>query len=242
MNTILLAVGFVFLGWYQKYQIDILRKEIESQKNIISSLKQYSDILDINKIKEFVSVSEITIEKKKELEKNEMQKELTAKIKLMEAEKEGLAAKIGESSEVPEKLKADKEALVKRLKQRLTAFYLFRIVTVSYQLFSYLPHRLAQYAQVLCLSNNIQDDKLTAYAKQLSDLRDILNQTLDSFGEMNISPAEIEEDLKVPDILSTFNADIFNAKINKLGESMSSELDHLIADVQKSLASYKQVT
>ncbi len=92
-DYILFAIGLILLGWYQRYQIGLLKKEvvsqkelIESQKQILDSFRTYADVFDTQKLKEWVKIREETIElrKGKEVEK------IKAEVEKVTQEKAGL--------------------------------------------------------------------------------------------------------------------------------------------------------
>jgi len=230
LETIVLILGLLFLGWYQKYQIGILKRELESQKNIISSLKQYSDILDVKKIKEFVALSEETIRKKTEIERMALESNLTAKIKSAEAEKENLLSEVSKYSEMTDKIKSEYEAVVERSSQRAILFYKYTDVTQTLQMLSLIQERLLMYAKALLLSNKIVTDRFDNCFSETSKLSAVLYGTLKYFGKLNL--LELKEDLKIPDVLSGFDKQKCVADLNRLGESLSLEINQISADLR----------
>jgi hypothetical protein len=75
LNTIIIIIGFIFLGWYQKYRIDILKAEVTSQRNMIESqskvihdAKAFIDLIDLEKIKEYTHLTLENVEIKKNIE------------------------------------------------------------------------------------------------------------------------------------------------------------------------------
>jgi len=67
-STIILLIGLIILGWYQKGRIKILEKDIASQKSILDSLKVYLDIFDPQQLQAWVKIRQETIEKQNDLE------------------------------------------------------------------------------------------------------------------------------------------------------------------------------
>ncbi|MBW1794706.1 MAG: hypothetical protein JRJ38_09800 [Deltaproteobacteria bacterium] len=67
-STIILLIGLIILGWYQKGRIKILERDIASQKSILDSLKVYLDIFDPQQLQAWVKIRQETIEKQNDLE------------------------------------------------------------------------------------------------------------------------------------------------------------------------------
>lgn len=91
INTILIVIGFVSLGWY----IKILKAEIKTQKGaidtqskILNNAKVFMDMYDINKLKDFVAIREETIELQKNKEIREIKDEIDIKDKTLKVIKE----------------------------------------------------------------------------------------------------------------------------------------------------------
>lgn len=232
INTILLAIGLILLGWYQKYQIGILRREIESQKSIIASLKQYSDIIDVNKIKDFVRLSEATIEKRKEIEIADLQSKLSEKIKSIEFEKDELITKISKSSEEIDKIKIDYIALAKNSSERIVLFQRYRILVQQFETLSLIKDRLLLYVSALLLLNKIKEDKFYDITNEVSQLSDFFHDTLKLVDDTNLS--EVEEELKVPEVLSNIDSNKFSLAYNKLSDSLDYEIEQTISKIKAS--------
>ncbi|MBW2018977.1 MAG: hypothetical protein JRI58_02285 [Deltaproteobacteria bacterium] len=71
-NTIILVIGLIILGWYQKSRIKILEKHLASQKSILDILKIYLDIFDPQQLQAWVKIRQKTIEKQNDLEIDKM--------------------------------------------------------------------------------------------------------------------------------------------------------------------------
>lgn len=67
-NTIVLLIGIVILGWYQKGRIKTLESHLAAQKSILDSLKVYLDIFDPQQLQAWVKIREETIEKQDDVE------------------------------------------------------------------------------------------------------------------------------------------------------------------------------
>jgi hypothetical protein len=67
-NTIVLLIGIVILGWYQKGRIKTLESHLSAQKSILDSLKVYLDIFDPHQLQAWVKIREETIEKQDDVE------------------------------------------------------------------------------------------------------------------------------------------------------------------------------
>ena len=71
-STIILIIGIVILGWYQKGQIEVLKRHLASHKSILDSLKVYLDIFDPQQLHALAKIREETIEKHDDVEIQKM--------------------------------------------------------------------------------------------------------------------------------------------------------------------------
>jgi hypothetical protein len=87
INTIITCIGLILLGWYQRYRIQLLQEELNSQKSILEKTKGFFDLFDLNKVKDYVQLREETIsmQKGKEIEKikSGLEENLLEKVKLL---------------------------------------------------------------------------------------------------------------------------------------------------------------
>ena len=67
-NTIILLMGLIILGWYQRGQIKLLETDLASHKSILDSLKVYLDIFDPEELHGWVKIRQETIEKQDDVE------------------------------------------------------------------------------------------------------------------------------------------------------------------------------
>ena len=67
-NTIILLIGLIILGWYQRSRTRVLQRYLTSQKSILDSLKVYIDIFDPQQLQAWVKSREETIEKQNDIE------------------------------------------------------------------------------------------------------------------------------------------------------------------------------
>ena len=67
-NTIILLIGLIILGWYQRSRTRVLQRHLTSQKNILNNLKVYLDIFDPQQLETWVKSRQETIEKQNDLE------------------------------------------------------------------------------------------------------------------------------------------------------------------------------
>ena len=58
LNTALIVIGFLIIGYYQKQKIGALEKQISSQKDIIGNTKAFFDMFDLEKLKDYVEIVE----------------------------------------------------------------------------------------------------------------------------------------------------------------------------------------
>jgi hypothetical protein len=229
ISTIVLVIGLILLGWYQKYQINILKKELESQRKIISNLEKYTNILDVEKIREFVDISEETIRKKSELERLKFESNINEKIKSVEVEKEKLLSELRDSSETAGKIKSDYEAFVKRSSNKITLAYKYIIITQALQMLSLIQHRLLSYAKLLLLSNKIDTDDFDNYSNEIGKLDSVIYNALNSFRESDM--LELEENVKIPKAFSRFDSGKCFGDIKSIGESIQIEVDRILKTV-----------
>jgi len=85
---IVTIIGFIILGWYQRYYIQALKRQIEAQRDILDSqaktmenIKMYVDIFQPEKIREFVMMRESTFEDIKNNEIDNIKVKLEGKFK-----------------------------------------------------------------------------------------------------------------------------------------------------------------
>ena len=83
LRLIIMVVGFVALGLYQRYCIKALKTQVEAQQSLLStqnkaieSLKMYVEIFNPEKIKEFVKMRETTFDDFKNKEINRVTEEM----------------------------------------------------------------------------------------------------------------------------------------------------------------------
>lgn len=205
INTVIFIIGLISLGWYQRRQIGILKKEVESQNNIISNLKQYSDIIDIKKVEEFVKISEATIEKKKEIELIDLHSNFKEKIKSTEDEKEKLLDKINKSTSEIDSLKTDYKSLVNASTQR--AVFCSNLLTIT-TIFNYLSivqtNALLQ-LQGLLLCNNIDDSVLANSISCFDELQSKLSKARLSIDVDDIF--QFDRNIKASDQISQIDSE-----------------------------------
>ena len=88
VRFIVLVIAFILLGCYQKYQIGILRKDLESQRSILKSVERFFNIFDLDKIEKYVEISEKLSKKETEQAIAEMQERLKKETEQIKASKE----------------------------------------------------------------------------------------------------------------------------------------------------------
>ncbi len=71
-STIILIIGIVILGWYQKGQIEVLKRHLASHKSILDSLKVYLDIFDPQQLHALAKIREETTEEHDDVEIQKM--------------------------------------------------------------------------------------------------------------------------------------------------------------------------
>ena len=80
-NPYIMIIGFIVIGYWQRHQIKALKDQITSQEGLIANLKMFNEIFDAKKVREYTRLSEEAIEKKKDMEIQEIKSELEFKIK-----------------------------------------------------------------------------------------------------------------------------------------------------------------
>lgn len=128
INIVLTAIGLILLAWYQRYQMQILKKEIESQKAIFKNLKDYSEIINIKKIEEYVDMREKTFIEDSNLKISKHTSTYFEKIEHLKVQKNKLTAA---QAETGEKLDVLTVNAVERI------FILHRYVAVIPVIFNY---------------------------------------------------------------------------------------------------------
>ena len=67
-GTIILLVGMIILGWYQRGQIKLLETDLASHQRILDYLKVYLDIFDPEHLQAWVRTRQETVEQQDDLE------------------------------------------------------------------------------------------------------------------------------------------------------------------------------
>lgn len=79
-NPYIMIIGFIFIGIWQRHQIKAQREQITSQEGLINNIKQFYEIFNIQKVREYTKLREETIEEKKNLEIEKIETELKNKL------------------------------------------------------------------------------------------------------------------------------------------------------------------
>lgn len=78
---IVTVVGFLIIGYHQRYYIKALKGQIETHNKTIENLKMHVEIFQPDKIHEFVKMRETTFKDKKKKEIDKIKLEMKEKIK-----------------------------------------------------------------------------------------------------------------------------------------------------------------
>lgn len=240
INTGIIIIGLIFLGWYQRRQIGILKKEVESQSSIISSLKQYSDIIDINKLKEFVQINEDRIEKKKDMEILELHLDFKKKIKSIEDEKVKLLDKIDKSTSEVDSIKTDYKSLVNASTQRAVFCSNLLTLTTIFDYLSLVQVNTLLHLQGLLLCNNIDDSMLANNISSFDELHNKLSKARLSIDDEDIF--QIDRNIKASDQISNIDSECrpLAEKIEEHMNAMKSYSNQIIDEELKTRKTKKK--
>jgi len=225
IRMFVLVVGLILLGWYQKYKIGILEKQVKTQKDIILNLKQYSDIIDIKKIKELVAFNESTVQNLKEVEIKELQSDYSEKIKLVELDRKELLTKIEQSKKTADNLKSDHMTLAKNSMDRVVFATGYSTIVMNFQFLSGVKDILILYQLSLLGLNNLKFEENYALFKKIHKIGETLGDRLALFDKMNL--AKITQPLKGDKELEIFDAKKYSSITLGLQESIMSEISEL---------------
>ena len=203
VNTAFLFIGLVLFGWYQKYQIGILRKELDSQKSIISSLNQYKNIIDLNKLDEYVKIIEKTTQKKGEMLIFEAESKFAEDIKKLESEKTRLSLEIQNSNESIEEVKSKYSALTNRSIDIANLFLSYRKAILGYEFLNAAKTSLFIFSEVLLMSKNIESKVFSSYYEKIFRIDQAHANVLSCMDHLKIE--QIDEAIEIPSMLKNYD-------------------------------------
>lgn len=224
INTILVIVGLVLFGWYQRYQINILKNESESQNIIISNLERFIGAFDLNKVGEYVSISETVIEKKKEIEYLEFQEKMKEKIDSIESEREKYLDKFLKTESESKNITINYEKLINNSLARNSLFFQFLIASNMSKMVSLHQDITLRYSGLLFSFTNIKSDIIDKAQKDLYEMCCIIGDAIESIDIDNLS--DIDKSPIVYDKLVALCSDSnqFGDKLNKIGFEIGTEI------------------
>ena len=71
-SAVIIVLGLVLLGWYQRSRIAALERDLASQKNVLDRLKVYFDIFDPEQLQRWMKNKEETTEREHDSEIQEL--------------------------------------------------------------------------------------------------------------------------------------------------------------------------
>jgi len=79
VNAVLIVIGFIIIGYYQKQKIGALENQINSQKDLIGSTKAFFDLFDLGKLKGYVEIVEKKVKTEMECQMTELKNDFGKK-------------------------------------------------------------------------------------------------------------------------------------------------------------------
>ena len=79
INTAIIVIGFLISGYYQKQKIGALKKQLDSQKELIGTTKEFFNLFDLGKLKEYVEIVEKKVRTEMECQMTELKRDFDKK-------------------------------------------------------------------------------------------------------------------------------------------------------------------